>query len=388
VKRKPGSSVFLALCIFAAAPEVTAEAEDIWIGLLADSFAGATASQWMYAGVSNTAGEALLQYDPVAGKVSASWDQTNLVHGTPNDPYILTPSRLSRTLPRALTDQDTFRFGATLVIAPGTVPDTEDGYEIANIGLYGLDAMGPDRMLSDDWSGNTTLIRNGSDFVEFNYFIMNAWGGPNMQSTIGGHVDSDSDYRYVAGSGADPLFHDSALGIDHWLPEDTNLYVEVIYYGSATNAYARRAYAALYTEPERTNILTVHGVEQYYWTQALSTNDFFCLTDVAFFNHVGTVSAWGNGVPGAGEGTFEELYVDFMAEECSVYSNRLDKGRFCLGMAVAGGSTYAMERSSNLASPHWTTVEVYTAESSGSYTWTNTPTADHAVYRVHKVSGD
>ena len=65
---------------------------------------------------------------------------------------------------------------------PGSVPDTTEFYQIGVMGLYGLEHMGPDRTQSDNppyGSSNTNILKDGSDFVEFDYFIgrdIQVWG--------------------------------------------------------------------------------------------------------------------------------------------------------------------------------------------------------------------
>jgi hypothetical protein len=112
--------------------------------------------------------------------------------------------------------------------------------------------------------------------------------------------------KYTTGSYTDPLYHQVLLGEGNALPTNTNLYVEVTYYGSGTNA--RRVYSAIYTDPAHTQLLVVNGVEHYYWTQPLPAGQRFMLTDVGFWNYVD--SNWDSlGRAGTGSGIFDDLYV-------------------------------------------------------------------------------
>jgi hypothetical protein len=280
-----------------------------WTSLLTDDFS--TAVDWTYAGVQNGSSENLFRIE--GGGVIAEWDQSNSYSGV-GDPYTIVSSSLSRPLPVALTDEDTFRFGATVRLY--AVVDTTEFYQIANIGLYGLAAMGPDRTMSDNYSGNTVIVKDGSDFVEFNYFINNdSWGfNPNITATIGAHIDgADGDYT-VGSSGDAGWWNSTDMGANHWLPTDQDLFVEVVYYGAAEDGSARRARAAIYTDAARTALLTVNGADMVYWTQPLPGDKSFELTHAAVFNYVG--ENWG-GANGAGSGRFDDFYADVIPEPAS-----------------------------------------------------------------------
>jgi hypothetical protein len=44
--------------------------------------------------------------------------------------------------------------------------------------------------MSDNWSGNSNLVRDGSDFVEASYFIMNGAGwNPALIAAMGAHIE-------------------------------------------------------------------------------------------------------------------------------------------------------------------------------------------------------
>ncbi len=279
----------------------TGVAQGSWQPILTEDFSGSPSS-WTYSGRLNGSSQSLIRLDSGGGgQVAAEWDQSTGFNGT-GDPYTIESSRLSRSLGTSLTDSDTFKVGVTLRI--GSVVDTTEFYQIANFGLYGLSQMGQDRTMSDNYSGNTTLIKDGSDFVEFNYFTQNNSFGfnPMTQASIGAHVTGLAG-NYTVGSGVagDPLWHDTDMGTDNWLPTGQDLFVEVTY-----DSQSRRAHSAIYTDSARTTLLSVNGVQQYYWTQALPGGDHFTLTDVAFYNYVG--ANWG-GANGQGAGTFDDLYV-------------------------------------------------------------------------------
>jgi hypothetical protein len=292
--------VFLFLVV-PASISVSARAEWTWTNVLTEDF-GSDPS-WNYSGTQNGGGQNLIRYNS-SGYVDAEWDQSNSFSGS-GDPYTIVPSRYSKPLGQTLNDTQTFKFGGRLRI--NSIADTSEFYQAANFGLYGLANMGSDRLMSDNGSGNTTLMKDGSDFVEWNYFINNNWGGRSTQPTIGAHINGGDPGDYITGSGSDGKWHNTAMGDgSHQLPTYTDLYVEVIYYGSATNDNKRRAYGAVYTDPERTTLLSVNGVEQYYWTVGMNETKSFSLTDFAFYNYVG--SNWG-GANGSGSGTFDDVYV-------------------------------------------------------------------------------
>lgn len=350
-----------------------------WQRMFSDDFSGDSAGLWTYAGVSNSADQALIRYDAHGGNIAAEWDQENLYRGWPNNPEIIVASSLSRPLPRTLTDQDTFRFGVVLNITADSIPDTTEFYEIANFGLYNLAETGPDRFMSDDFSGNSTLIKNASDFVEFNYFINNSsWGfNPSIQPTIGPHL-TEAGELYCVGGSDDAFWHNTDMGADHWLPEGTNLYIEVIYYGAETNLYARRAYGAIYTEPERTNLLTINGVGLYYWTKPLPENQAFTLTAFAFFNYAG--ANWG-GFNGVGAGSFDDIYADRFIPETALFSNSVQSGQMVVTWAAVTGKTYYVEYCTNLAANLWVTSAVVQANGE-TVTITNAANGKRGYYRV------
>lgn len=322
-----------------------------WVRLLEDDFS--SGAVWSYEGVTNSSAQPLFRI--TGGVVEAEWDQSNYSYYW-SDPYVLIPSRLLRLLPRALTDRDTFRIGATLQIEPGSVPDTTEFYQIANIGLYNPDEMGPDRAMDDNWSGNTVLLRDGSDFVEFNYWINNkSWGfNPSVQAVIGAHIEG-VDGDYWPGAGADPMWHSTDMGADHWLPTGTSLYIEVTYYGAEVGPFARRAFAAVYSDAARTNILTVNGVDMYYWTLPLPTNRTFRVTHAGFYNYV--AASWG-GPNGAGRGTWDNLYVDQAVADIRAVS--VENGP-TLTFVAASGEVYRVETCTDAVSGIWQPLSVITA---------------------------
>lgn len=344
-----------------------------WLKVLWDDFSSGS-SAWTYAGVSNAYNRPLIACNSVNRNVRAEWDQSNVFVGT-GDPYTIIPSRLSRTLGCVLTDDDTIRFGATLNIATGSVPNTSEYYETANIGLYNLAEMGPDRAMSDNLSRNSNLLKDGSDFIEFNYFIGNntAWDYfPSAEVTMGAHITGlDGDYYF---NWKNPR----SMGVNHWLPEGTNLYVEVVYYGSATNDSARRSYGAIYTDPTRANLLVVNGVELYYWTPPLPTNKSFTLTDIAFFNYA--AANWG-GANGAGAGTFDDVYVEKYLKNGDILSYSLQGEQLVTTWVAASGATYYVNFSTNLCANAWVTNAVLEA-SGETMTYTNFISGMRGYYRV------
>jgi hypothetical protein len=366
---KPGIRMLIAIAAFQGH---VAGASGRWQNVLLDDFSGATSNQWVFEGVSNSAGRALVRYDGTAGHVAVEWDQSNIYVGA-GDPYTMTPSRLLRPLAVALSDHDTFRLTATLNLATGSVSDTTEIYQIANVGVYGASQMGPDRTMSDNWSGNSALLKDGSDFVEMNYFINNAWGGPNVTCVIGAHI-AGVDGDYTTGTN----YLQTAMGEGHWLPEGTNLYVALEYYGAETGELARAAYCAIFTEPERTNVLVVNSVAMAYWTQPLPGGKSFSLTHAGFYNHV--AGNWG-GANGAGTGTFDDVSVERWVPAGDVFSNRLSGGQVVLSWAAESGTTYYLEFTTNLAAGGWTTAAVVQA-SADAVTWTNAPDGKGGYYRV------
>jgi hypothetical protein len=307
------------VALAAAALAGTGKAGIAWQTILSEDFSTNPSlrtdpnERWTYAGKQNGGGNDLIRWNDANGRVDAEWDQSNRyddwdgVAGAPRNPYIIEPSKYSRPLGKTLTDNQTFKIGVKFRITSQT--DTTEYYQLANVGLYNLSQMGDDRCMSDDWSGNSTLIKNGSDFVEFNYFIGNNsdWDFyPMTVATIGPHIEPGSSSTYVIGWLSDSNWHNSSMGADHWLPLNTDLYAEVTYFGAATDWTARRAQSAVYADANRTQLLSVNGVEQYYWTKAVPAGDHFTLTDAAVWNYVG--SNWG-GTNGTGSGSFDDLYV-------------------------------------------------------------------------------
>lgn len=289
----------MVLCgIFALAGIAAAQGSWTWTTILSEDFNADPSSSWSYDGVSSD----LFEWSS-SGYVNAQWDQSNnFAYG---DPYTIQTSSYSRSLGQTLTDQQTFHFGATIQVQ--SVSSTTEFFQVANLGLYNFSQMGQDRSMSDNWSGNTTLVKDASDFVEWNYFIQNdsfGWN-PYTGAVMGAHIEG-LDGEYTTGSSGDALFHQTDMGKDNYLPTDTDLYVEVTYYGSATGEERRRAYGVIYTDAAHTEILTVNGVEQYYWTQPLPDDKSFTLTDVAFSNYPG--SNWG-GPNGEGTGRYDDVYV-------------------------------------------------------------------------------
>ena len=278
-----------------------------WTLILDENFSTPAANGWIYAGPSGVAP----LFAPNAGAVDAEWSQSKVFESVDYDtdldldPYIIQPASYSLPIGRTLTDNDYFQVGATVTI--DSIVNTTTFYQVANFGLYNMAKTGPDRGMTDYWSGNSTMVKDACDFVEFNYFISNdtQWGGRNIAATMGAHSDT-VDGTYVSGASTDTMWHDAYLG-SNALPVGTKLYTEVTYWGDI-----RRARAAIYTDADRTQLLEINvggvDVAQYYWTQALPAGESFTLTDVALFNYVG--EPWGTDLPGAGSGSYDDVYVN------------------------------------------------------------------------------
>jgi len=360
-----------------------------WWRLLEDDFATDASNRWAYAGVTNGSGLAMFRYDAAHACIAADWSQAHYFAGA-GDPHVILPSRLGRPLVRVLTDRDTFRMGATVRVAAGSIPDTTEFFQIANLGLYNLEpaSWGVDRGQSDNYSGNSTLVRDAHNLVEFNYFINNKSFGfnPFIQGTLitempAGEVDSTA--YFVTGTGADPFFHDTDMGSDTYLPAETNLYVEFTYHGGTTGAASRRVHAAIYTEPERTNLLTVGGVPMFYWTQPAPAGSTFRLSHAALMNwpSVNFTVLFGGATPdGAGAGAYDDVYVDVFVTpgELLVASGEV------MTVAVAPGRSYAVMASVDIAGGTWATVEVVTA-SADVLTWTNATGPASGIFQVEEL---
>ncbi|MFH0908630.1 MAG: hypothetical protein V1929_07700 [bacterium] len=362
--------------------------EAVWVPVLADDF---STNGWSYAGVSNGLGQALLRYDAGQQRVLAEWNQGNHFDGS-GDPQVINNSRLTIPLGRTLTDEDSFRFGATLKITAGSIPNTLEFYQLAIFGLYNLapDVIGADRLQSDNYSGNTTLVRDANNLIEFNYFINNESYGfnPFVQGIAitrmpTGEVDSTA--YFVTGTGSDPFFHDTDMGAWNYLPTDSNLYVEVMYFGRATNSYARRVFMGIYTDPTRTNLLTVNGVQMFYWTKAVPADRTFDVDTFAFFNYAGvnfTVLYGGNTPNGAGAGSFDDVYVELYRELRELHAATLDASSgMVLTWATEPGTNYFVLATTNLLTGPWTTTCVLQATGPLA-TFTNSLTGSQGIYGI------
>jgi hypothetical protein len=355
-----------------------------WWRLLEEDFAGDSSNRWTYSGVTNGSGQAMLRYDAAHQCIAADWSQAHYFAGA-GDPHVILPSRLGRPLERVLTDRDTFRMGATVRVTAGSIPDTTEFFQIANFGLYNLEpsAWGTDRGQSDNYSANANLVRDANNLMEFNYFINNESFGfnPFIQATLITEmpaVELDSTAYFVTGTGADPFFHDTDMGPDTYLPVETNLYVEFTYYGGATGAVSRRVHAAIYTEPERTNLLTVGGVPMFYWTQPAPAGSAFRLSHAALLNWPSV--NWGMTLDGTGQGAYDDLYVDlFVAPgEAIAASGEV------MTVATVPGKSYAVMEAVNLVAGTWATVDVVAA-SADVMVWTNAAGAGSGVFQFEEL---
>ena len=368
---------------------ITCTAQASWWRVAEDDFATDPADRWSYAGATNELGQPLLRYEAAFQRLGAEWDQGNQF--ALGDPYQIVNSRLARPLGRTLTDRDTFRFGATLQIKPGTITNTLEFYQLACFGLYNLDpaASGADRNQSDNFSGNTTLVRDANDLIEFNYFINNDSFGfnPFVQGLLITRMptnETDNTSYIVTGAGSDPFFHNTDMGVNNYLPAATNLYVEVTYLGGATGTLARRVYTAVYTNAARTALLEVNGVPQYYWTQPAPTNRTFAVDHLAFFNYASvnyTVLFGGNTPDGAGAGSFDDLYVDVDLPETTAATMHAGPAGLVSTWASAAGRTYTLLTASDPAAGNWSTAAVLTAQADF-LTLTNLPAAPRAVWAL------
>lgn len=351
-----------------------------WWNLTRDDFSTAP-TNWTYEGVLNAAGQPMFRYDAANARIAAEWDQSNFIE-TSSDPYIISNSFLVRALPRVLTDANTFRVRATLRFVAGSIPDTTEFYQIANIGLYNLEQTGPDRTLADDWSGNVTLLRDASDFVEFSYFINNKSYGmnPNITAVIGGRVPDDTDHAYYTGNGADPWYHLTDMGEDNYLPVETDIFVELVYFGGATGDLSRRANATLYSDAERTTVLEVNGVPMSYWTEALPPAELFEVTHVGFFNYA--AENWG-GANAQGAGSWDDVSVDLALEEGTILSSG-NPAALAMTWVAEPGASYAVVSLDDLLSGARTTQAVVVATDTLAG-WTNASSSARGFFFVEPL---
>ena len=370
------------LAALAASP-----AQASWWNLLTEDFGPAASNRWSYAGVSNTLGQALFRIDSGAGVVQAEWDQANSI--SPGNPYTMQTSRLLSPLARTLTDQDTFRLRARLVISPGTLVESAEYHQIANIGLYNPVEMGADRTMADNFDPDATQkIKDGSDFVEFSYFAGNDPEGDyafyrSAEMTIGAHTAEFGDYHFNYAGYGDPWWHSTAMNGDR-LPEGTSLYVEFVYHGAATNDMARRGYMALYEDEARTQLLSVNGQPMYYWTWPVPTNRTFTVTHAGFYNYV-NLAYFGSPIQAAGQ--LDDVQVDQDLADATVAAGSLPPaGGLALQWASAPGATYAVMGTADLVSGPWTTQAVVIAN--GDFTsFTNVMSDGARVLRVERIDG-
>ncbi|MGD9873101.1 MAG: hypothetical protein AB7T27_02410 [Kiritimatiellia bacterium] len=343
-----------------------------WVTLFEDDFSGLT-SDWVYSGITNGGGQPLFYHDSTQGVVRAEWDQSNAFSWT-SDPYIILPSSFSHPLPRMLTDHDTFRLRAVLNVATGTVADTTELFQIASIGFFGMAAMGPDRAQSDNFSGNSNMLKDGSDFVEFSYFINNAWGGPNITATTGAHIDGTAG-DYTTGTN----WTQTAMGEGFWLPEGTNLYVELVYCGAATNETRRKAFCTIYHNPDFSGILSVNGVAMHYDTTPLPDDKFFRADSIAMQNWPS--SNWG-GENGFGRGFHDDVRVEQYFSPGEFYAQQKSGGYLQTTFAAESGTVYRIEYSTDLRTG-WDLAGSVTSAAEF-VTFTNSMPAAVRFYRVTK----
>lgn len=360
-----------------------------WWRLLEDDFATDVSNLWTYAGVTNGSGQAMFRYDAANQRIAAEWSQAGHFDGS-GDPYVILPSALARALPRQLTDRDTFRVGGVVRIDAGSIPDTTEFFQIASFGLYNLESAvwGSDRAQSDNFSFNGSLLRDANNLMEFNYFINNESFGfnPFIQATLIAEMppaEQDSTAYFVTGTGSDPFFHDTDMGADTYLPAETNLYVEFTYYGGVTGDAARRVHAAIYTEPDRTNLLTVGGVPMYYWTKPAPASQTFRLGHAAMVNwpSVNFTVLFGGSTPdGEGTGAYDDVYVDLFVTPGETLSASGDVVTF----AAVPGQSYAVMAAGSLVNGTWTTVDVVAA-TADVVAWTNATGSAMGIFQVEEL---
>ena len=358
-------AAILAVCVSSILPSIVRAGH--WTNLVSDAFDGSTSAQWSYSGVNNASGDPMFRYDATSGVLRGEWDEANYIDVWA-DPLVVSNSSMSRSLPRTLNDGDTFRVRVTLQVEPGSVPDTSEFFGIGNVGVYNLTEMGPDRSMTDNWP--TNLVKDGSDFVEFNYWINNNYGGPNIGAMMGAHLATnivDGDYW----TGTD--YTQTTLGDHNLLPAGSNLYVELTYFGADSGPFARRCCARIFADALRskplviTNSTTGLPKAMTYWTQALPVDKHFTATDVAFINY--PQGNWG-GVNGAGRGTFDDLAVDVYDPETDFRGYDADPAGPIVRWVAVSGATYRVMQCSNLIQGAWTTSAVVVAQSPLA-AWTN-----------------
>lgn len=356
-----------------------------WLTLVDETFDASASNRWTYAGVSNTSGQALFRLDPGNGVVQAEWDQANSISA--GNPYDIRTSRLLTPLPHPLTDRDTFRIRARLVVSPGSLVESVEYHQIANIGLYNPDTMGADRAMADNYDFSASpKVKDGSDFVEFNYFVGHDPTGTypftrSAEMTIGAHTEEAGDYHFNYQFYGDSRWHSTAMGQDGRLPEGSSLYLELVYFGASTNGDARRGYMALYEDEARTQLVTVNGQSMYYWTWPVPEDRTFKVTHAGFYNYVNL--AW-FGTPIRATGQLDDLRVDqaFAEAEMSMAARQSDG--LALQWASVPGATYAVMGTEQLAGGTWTTQAVVVAQ--GDFAgFTNTPSAGLGILRVERI---
>lgn len=371
---------------------ITCTAHASWWRIWDEHFPSDPSNRWTYAGATNAQGQALMRYDGANQRLRAEWDQGNLFVGS-GDPHVITNSLLSAPLGRTLTDRDTFRFGATLQISPGTVPNTMEFYQIANFGLYNLapEGIGADRNQSDNSSGNATLVRDANNLIEFNYFINNDSFGfnPSAQGVLIARMptnEANNTSYTITGTRTDPYFHDTDMGVNNYLPADTALFVEVAYHGAATGTIARRVYSAIYTDATRTNLLTVNGVPMFYWTQPAAIDRTFNVDRVAFVNYAGVnfTELFGGSTPnGAGAGSFDDVYVDLDLPDGAIANLRDAPGGVAITWSCVSGATYSVLSAPDPSAAQWSTTAVKQALADF-LTVTNFLSAPRAVWGIRR----
>jgi len=313
----------------------------LWNRVFEDDFSTDPAGRWTYDGVGNATSAPLFRYDAANQRIDAEWSETNALD-TVSGSYI-SNSYLFADLGRVLTDRDTFRLRATLRIEPGSIPDTQEFWQLATIGFYNLAESGRDRAFS------SATVKDVSDAVEFNYFIGNAYGGPSISGFVSAHRDSlDVDFSQDWAYGPSATF-----GIDHWLPTGMPLYVESVYHGAGSSTNARRLYTAIYTNEARTDLLVVNNMPAEEWTSPLAASRGFAVSHVALVNYVATPFM---APAGEGAGSYDDVVVEEAVAEGRLVGLDGPAAAPVFAWAAVSGDTYRVLSSPTLEPVSWTTV--------------------------------
>jgi len=223
--------------------------------------------------------------------------------------------------------------------------------------------------------------------VEFNYFAGDDSSSAffpfsrSAEMTIGAHTAQYGDYHFNYQGYGDPWFHSTAMGAGGRLPEGTNLYLELIYYGAATNDTARRGYLALYTDEARTQTLMVGTQQMFYWTWPVPPDRTFTVTHAGFYNHV-SLAYYGD--PVRAQGTFDDLQVEQGFADAEMVFSRMTPEGAVVQWASEPGGTYAVLGANDLVNGSWSTQAVVNADADFA-ALTNDWSGAMRVWRVERI---